>query len=312
MTGFGRVCMFSGVMIVMVAADTTKADEGSATAKAGGKVTNAGGAFGRHRLAGAPVGNYTVSSVAEDSLDPPRDVDTRVFMYRLNGSDGTRLVQRNGPSFHPDGQAFLDYGWDPAAGNWFWDSSFSFAHVHPQRNPPNPPPVETAMTRTVVRDPATMTMLFDDPDPRLLFNLDFAPGTLIQVDPTAGMTASASISGYTFVDLLGEPLWTYSWSTLGNGSVFSFSSNSALGLNDGAIEAAFMASVIQVGGASILPSGFSLSAALAVATDAQGAVTFTAGGEVVYTADAMVVPGPGSALVLGSLSVVVLRRRRGR
>ncbi len=267
---------------------------------------------------------YFVRADATDSNDPNLiDQDGRSGRYadspRGTGSDATRSVRSTGTLYSASAKAAISF---TALRNraekivgYSWDSADSKADITALG--PKPGVSETAIAISKVTDPRTMEL--NEGETSITFGIRFAAGSHLAVQDSGGDGYShVSISGFQYTDLVPlygpegtGSLFNYDWSLSSvspGASLFSFTSNPALGLDDALIRSMFMANVSGSDG------DFSLAQDFVIEFDITGlaaGTTFEFGGEVNHEADAAVaVPAPsaGALVLLGSLGG--LRRRR--
>ncbi|MEK6703293.1 MAG: hypothetical protein AABZ53_13600 [Planctomycetota bacterium] len=277
---------------------------------ASGGVINKGD-FGRHLLPGPPVGAIAIYAGAEDNYGAPTSMHTSAT-GNYAGARGltTPLAAVAGAQFTPDAQATIDWGWAPAPGSWYWDSTGSFAHLHVTGPAPTTPPQEIARSYAISRDPNTVAGFWGVGETDMLtFSTTFKAGLMLDTGGSPG--GAASISGDLYCDAFGGELWRYGWSMGSDGMSFDFASVPGLGLNDGAIESQLMAAMISTGTGMMLGYDVTVSATIMIAADENGMISVTSGGGTDYYAyGEALVPTPGTVGLLGIGGVLALRRRR--
>jgi hypothetical protein len=188
-------------------------------------------------------------------------------------------------------------------GAGFCDSGGTSADLNPnKRLVPN----ENAYVSAVVLHPASYTFSnFSGPGVTLSLILD--KGLLLAARGDATTFISSEIKGTYATSLLsgGGFLWSFDWKAGSrhlDSSTFSFKSNPSLGLDDTAIQDAFLNSggLTESNGVHQVTSPYSVSATLPVSPDmiaSDGSLTYMLGRTVEYTAAGITVAEPNSAVV---------------
>ncbi|MBI2761569.1 MAG: hypothetical protein HYX51_09115 [Chloroflexi bacterium] len=267
---------------------------------------------------------YFLRAVAADSNDPNFSDDVgRGGKYadspRGTGSDATRVVRSTGMLYSASAKAAISFTAlrDRAEKivGYSWDSAGSKADI--TRLAPKPGVSEQAVARSEVSDPRTMEL--NEGETSVAFGIRFAAGSHLAVQDSGGDGYSqVSISGFQYSDLVPAygpagtgSLFNYEWSLNSvspAASLFAFTSNPALGLDDALIRSMFMANVSGSDGDFSLVQDFVMEFDI---TGLVAATTFEFGGEVNHEAEAAVAvpaPVPAALVLLGSLGG--LRRRR--
>jgi hypothetical protein len=274
-----------------------------------GVVTGTGITFG---------GNVTqLWARSTDSVPPPPGDVSEIIkpppvMPYLVGGLGAGLYSAGpttvaGPSFTPSATAKITIstiaaaGTTPAKASWIADSVVAIVPTTPPPTPP--PPAETARAFARVTDPIVVSNVPQDAA-QATFTLEIGTDASLLIDPDLGPgeAASASYSGFDTTTLNGiGTLWNWSWSadSINSGeSTFSFVSNSALGLDDSAIDSIFdsLVSYDPSTGEFSLTAPFDVNATVDLLPNQS---SFTYGGESEVDADASI-PEPPSLALLGA------------
>lgn len=176
---------------------------------------------------------------------------------------------------------------------------------------------EFCSANAVVNDPNSYQVGMDESS--AIFSLTFDAGFRLAAPAETDSTTRASVTGFQDVSLLsgylpagstGGNLFNYAWSassTNPDQSVFTFSSNPALGLDDAAITNSFRSAISGSGGVFSLMRDVVIEATIAAAPG----TIYDFGGSTNYYAEAASVPGPGPAVLAAAGVVLMARRRRG-
>jgi hypothetical protein len=173
---------------------------------------------------------------------------------------------------------------------------------------------EVANSKAAVHDPRSFSITFAAGErPEIDFVLTISAGTQLTSLGGTGLTSSSSITGDTMSGLFAADLFDFSWSADSahpNSSIFTFSSNPILGLNDALIGNQFLSDITDAAGVHTLTSDFTITGAyFPVLPAGSNTVNFTLGGDTYYNADAAVTgtPEPATFFLTGlALSAIIL------
>lgn len=267
---------------------------------------------------------FDVKADAFDSKDPAGGkADTKEGDYtsfpRNTGSLETGKVTSNGIVWSASALTKINFvpvrdNADKISGH-AWDSKGSKANLTQIGNPKNA--METAYALSRVTDPRRMQV--EAGESSEIFGITFAAGTHLAVQDGVDGFSRSSIFGNQDCDLLTKylgpesgSLFNFRWSldSLTPGQTqFVFSSNPALGFNDGLIRQMFLANVVGSMG------DYSLASDLTIEFEIGGLSAgrvYEFGGELDYEVEAATdVPGPWSLFTLAPLLGLQSRRTRG-
>lgn len=245
-------------------------------------------------------GTYTLVATAQVNNRNPTRARTGPSNYQVGAgpfSDTSQVAEQSGRKFRPQAEAKIEYG------GTFWSSQSSFATCNQQPEPQDV--AESARATATVTDPRFWEPL--EFDQILTFEVVIEEGSEISAFATEGDFASASLSSSESTDLnnLGE-MWSFQWytnSTSPGTSVFDFTSNPTLGLDDSQIEQDFLSKIVgdPLTGINRVVEPFSFSFDLLI--PANTAAEFT--GTTINTAEGRVA-APEPASVLGLLALGTL------
>jgi len=303
-------------LLALACAMTVRADVISAA----GGVGQTQNSTARHAAAaGGPTGTYDLDGKSSDSRG-------------TNGSGAGASVSTGGayaacpptcadaagptkdPGLRYDPQARPQISWGPG----FWDSGGSYAKISKGPVPDSTLP-ETALAIAFVTDPQYFAVTFDSAfRPQIDFSLSILAGaSLTATSASPGEMSSSMFAGTFDTSLLAGDLWSFSWtadSAHPSESVFHFSSNPALGLNDASIESTFNSLLSDSGGTHTLTSSFNVSGTLFPALPPGSfSLDYSTGGETTLEANAAIAPEPEAFWLLGAgLASLAVRRFLGR
>jgi hypothetical protein len=185
---------------------------------------------------------------------------------------------------------------------------------------PNSTLPETALAIAFVTDPQHYSVTFDSAfRPQIDFTLSINAGaSLTATGSNPGETSSSMFAGTFGTSLLAGDLWSFSWtadSAHPSESVFHFSSNPVLGLNDASIEGSFNSVLSDSGGTHTLMNSFSVTGSLfPTLQPGSSTLNYSTGGETTLEANAAIAPEPEAFWLLGAglAGLAAMRRRRAR
>jgi hypothetical protein len=308
-TGF----VFAATLFAGLCASASNIDWVSA---AGGAVNNG---LGTHDIPNGGAGTWGVKAHAYDSagtqgVDDPAGGGTITGVYTPSGSGKAGPVTDTGTYLKADALAQITWNttqW--SSGEDLTNTGLGGSYATVTSVGPEPyAGDEVANSKAGVHDPRVYTETFaPNTLPEVDFMLQIGAGAQLTSLSGIGLSTSSSLSGDYQTDLLPGNLFSFSWSADSahpGSSIFHFSSNSALGLNDSLLQSQFASLLTDAGGIHTLTADFTINAAyFPTLPPGVNTLTFSLGGDTEYDAAGAVsgTPEPGTLALMG-LALIAL------